>query len=60
MLEKDTELLICKTLIEITEEMKDPETKKKIEQELLKRLAKKKEKQTEENIQSESCANTTE
>ena len=60
LLEKDTELLICKTMIEITEVLKDPATKKKIEQELLKRLAEKKEKQMEEDIQSESCANITE
>jgi transposase-like protein len=60
LMEKETELLIYKTLVEISEEMKNPEIKKKIEQELSRRLAKKKENQMERGIELENSAGTTE
>lgn len=45
LMEKEMELLIYKTMVEISEDMKDPSVKKKIEQELSRRLVKKKENQ---------------
>jgi transposase-like protein len=60
LMEKETELLIYKTLVEISEEMKNPEIKKKIEQELSRRLAKKKENQMGRDIELENSASTTE
>lgn len=57
---QEMELTICKTMIEISENLKDPYVKKKIEEELSKRLVEKEEKPMEADTESESYAGITE
>jgi transposase len=60
LMEKETELLIYKTMVEISEDMKKPEVKKKIEQELSRRLAKKKGDRMVNDTELENSVDTTE
>jgi transposase len=57
LMEKEMELLIYKTMVEISEDMKDPAVKKKIEQELSRRLAEKKESRIGNDTELENSAN---